>query len=165
MSTGRHTSAYVSIVGIRQHTSAYVSIRQHPSASVSIRQHTAAYVSIRQHLSASVSMRQTSSASVSMRQHTSAYVIIRQHTSYAPVTFGCQRRQGCYGSTPRYGRTRRAMWGNIDIRRVQRYNLPPSPQPLSSGGPQVPDPTIAAKKKERSRETARRAHQQSRGMY
>jgi hypothetical protein len=39
------------------------------------------------------------------------------------------------------------MWGNIDIRRVPRYNLPPSPQPLSSGGPQVPDPTIAAKKK------------------
>ena len=37
------------------------------------------------------------------------------------------------------------MWGNIDIRPVQRYNLPPSPQPLSSGGPQVPDPTIAAK--------------------
>ncbi len=35
--------AYVSIRGIRQHTSAYVSIRQHTSAYVSIRQHTYCY--------------------------------------------------------------------------------------------------------------------------
>jgi hypothetical protein len=42
----QHTSAYVSIRHIRQHTPAYVSIRQHTPAYISKRQHTSAYVSI-----------------------------------------------------------------------------------------------------------------------
>jgi hypothetical protein len=48
----------LSLVSIRQHTSAYVSIRQHtspPCARALPRQHTSAYVSIRQHTSAYVS--------------------------------------------------------------------------------------------------------------
>jgi len=81
------------LLGIRQHTSAYVSIRQHTSAYVSIqltffllvvvrrlfdiRQHTSAYVSIRQHPSAYVSTRQHTSAHVSIRRHTPAYVSIQ----------------------------------------------------------------------------------------
>jgi hypothetical protein len=78
------------LLGIRQHTSAYVSIRQHTSAYVSIRQHTSAYVSIipcectqttRYPYTVSFSRCQHTSAYVSIRQHTSAYVSIRQHNS------------------------------------------------------------------------------------
>jgi hypothetical protein len=82
----------LSLVSIRQHTSAYVSIRQHtspPCARALPRQHTSAYVSIRQHTSAYVSIRHLflhalELSLVSILQHTSAYVSIRQHTSPAP---------------------------------------------------------------------------------
>ncbi len=95
-------------LGIRQHTSAYVSIRQHTSVSIRVligrttcrcrSLHTSAYVSMRQHASACVSqhtridrahrmslLELPVSASACARLlkilHTSAYVSIRQHTS------------------------------------------------------------------------------------
>ena len=80
-------------VGIRQHTSAYVSIRMYMeinafvfianSPAVSIRQQTSADVSRRQHTYVYVYERvcfhreQASCQKVSTRQHTSAYVSIR----------------------------------------------------------------------------------------
>jgi hypothetical protein len=73
----QHTSsAYVSILSIREHTCAYVSIREHTPASHNVaydraqgaeqcvsHQHTSAYVSIRQHTSACVSIREHTPAS------------------------------------------------------------------------------------------------------
>jgi hypothetical protein len=85
------------LLGIRQHTSAYVG--RHTWGYVSIRQHTSAYVSIRQSgrgrrcLPAYVSIHQHTSAA--LHQHTSAYVRIRQHTSAyvraAPASAFCVR--------------------------------------------------------------------------
>jgi hypothetical protein len=46
------TTCMLTIISMRQHTSAYISIRQHTSAYVSTCQHTSAYVSIRHHLHA-----------------------------------------------------------------------------------------------------------------
>ena len=91
---------------MRQHTSvsAYVSIRQHTSAcvsSVSIRWHTSAYVSIRQHTPAYLASIWRSEMrggrgiagptprAACASWNTSAYVSIRQHTSaYAYVSIG-----------------------------------------------------------------------------
>ncbi len=53
-------------LGIRQHTSAYVSIRQHTSACVCLRQHASAYVSIRQHAKRSFHMRASEADAVLM---------------------------------------------------------------------------------------------------
>jgi hypothetical protein len=87
-SGGRAAGPAAALMGIRQHTSAYVSIRQHTAplqlqAPLQLRcqylyfLYYSAYVSIRQHTSAYVSMRQHTSAYVSIRQHTSAYVALR----------------------------------------------------------------------------------------
>ena len=103
----QHTSAYVSIRQLRQHTSAHVSTRQHTSAQVSTREHSPAYVSIREDTAAYLGLGSSISriirtllqtryqipirlphlhteAYVSIRHHTSAYVSIRQHTDPNP---------------------------------------------------------------------------------
>jgi hypothetical protein len=76
----RQVENVLSVAGIRQHTSAYVSIRQHTSAYVSIRVVALEARQIENALSVAC-IRQHTSAYGSIRQHTSAYVSIRQHTS------------------------------------------------------------------------------------